>query len=82
MGYDSIMPRTTLRLEDDVLRAAKAHAKRHRLSLGQAVGDLVRIAVESPRVTEDRSGLRVLRLNPRSPRVTTDLVDRLREDFP
>jgi hypothetical protein len=80
--YDVVMTRTTLRLEDDALRAARAHARRHQLTLGQAVSDLVRTAIERPRITEDRSGLRVLRLSSRSPRVTTDLVDRLREDFP
>jgi hypothetical protein len=71
-----------LQLEDDAMKVAKAHAARHRLTLGQAVSDLVRQAADRPLVTEDRSGLRVLRLNPRSPRVTTELVDRLREDLP
>ena len=50
------------------------------LTLGQAVSELVRQAADRPLVTEDRSGLRVLRLNRRSPKVTTELVDRLRED--
>jgi hypothetical protein len=76
------MPRTTLQLEDDAMRVAKAHAERHRLSLGEAVSELVRKAAERPLVTEDRNGLRVLRLNRRSPRVSTALVDRLREDLP
>jgi len=76
------MPRTTLQLEDDAMKVAKTHAARHRLTLGQAVSDLVRQAADRPLVTEDRSGLRVLRLNQRSPRVTTELVDRLREDLP
>jgi hypothetical protein len=76
------MPRTTLQLEDDAMKVAKAHAARHRLTLGQAVSDLVRQAADRPLVTEDRSGLRVLCLNPRSPRVTTEIVDRLREDLP
>ena len=76
------MPRTTLQLEDDAMRVAKAHAERHRLSLGEAVSELVRKAAERPLVTEDRNGLRVLRLNRRSPKVSTALVDRLREDLP
>ena len=77
-----VMPRTTLHLEDDAMKVAKAHAQRHRLTLGRAVSDLVRKAGERPLVTEDRSGLRVLRLSRRSPRVTTALVDHLREDLP
>jgi hypothetical protein len=76
------MPRTTLQLEDDAMTVAKAHAARHRLTLGQAVSELVRQAADRPLVTEDRSGLRVLRLSRRSPRVTTKLVDRLREELP
>lgn len=82
MWYDAFMPRTTLLLEDDAMKVAKAHADRHRLTLGQAVSELVRQAADRPLVTEDRNGLRVLRLKRRSPKVTTELVDRLREDFP
>ncbi len=76
------MPRTTLKLEEDAMRVAKAHAARHRVTLGQAVSELVRQAAERHLVTEERNGLRVVRLNRRSPRVTTAVVDRLREDLP
>jgi hypothetical protein len=76
------VPRTTLHLEDDAITVARTHARRHRLTLGQAVSELVRMAAERPLVTEDRSGLRVLRLNRRSPKVTAAQVDRLREDVP
>jgi hypothetical protein len=76
------MPRTTLRLEDDAMKVAKAHAQRHRLTLGQAVSDLVKKAIDRPLVTEERSGLRVLRLNGRSPKITAARVDELREDVP
>jgi len=61
---------------------ARAHAQRHRLTLGQAVSELVRKAAERPLLTEERSGLRVLRLNRRSPQVTAARVDELREDLP
>jgi hypothetical protein len=76
------MPRTTLQLEDDAMKVAKAHAARHRLTLGQAVSDLVRQAADRPLVTEERSGFHVVRLGPRSPKVTAELVDRLREEMP
>jgi len=75
------MPRTTLKLEEDAMRVAKAHAARHRQTLGQAVSQLVRQAAERPLVTEDRNGLRVVRLSRRSPRVATALVDRLHEEL-
>jgi uncharacterized protein YbbK (DUF523 family) len=76
------VPRTTLQLEDEAMKVAKAHAERHRLTLGQAVSDLVKKAAERPLVTVERSGLRVLHLNRRSPRVTAARVDALREDLP
>lgn len=76
------MPRTTLRLETDAMKVAKAHADRHRLTLGQAVSELVRQAADRPLVTDDRNSLRVLRLNRRSPKVTRELVDRLRDELP
>ena len=76
------MPRTTLRLAEDVFRAAKAHASRNGMTLGEAVNDLVRKGVERPLVTEERNGLQVVRLDRRSPRVSAARVDRLRDDLP
>lgn len=80
--YDVYMARTTLKLEDDAMKVARAHAAHHRLTLGQAVSDLVRKAAERPLATEERNGLRVVSLSRRSPKVTDALVDRLREDLP
>lgn len=76
------MARTTLSIEDDALKTAKAHAARHRMTLGQAVSELVKLGAERPLATDNRSGLRVVRLSRRSPRVTASLVERLREDLP
>ena len=76
------MSRTTLTIEDDAMRVAKMYASRHRMTLGQAVSELVRQAAERSLVTEDRNGLHVVRLNRRSPTVTAALVDRLREELP
>jgi len=71
-----------LLLEDDAMKVAKAHATRHHLSLGEAVSELIRKATDNPLVTEDRNGLRVLRLNRRSPKISASLVDQLRDDMP
>ena len=76
------MPRTTLQLEEDAMRLAKAHAKLHSITLSQAVSDLVRKGVKRPLVTEQRSGLLVLRLDRRSPTVTPTHVEELRHDLP
>jgi len=64
------------------MEVAKAHANRHRLTLGQAVSELVRKAAERPLLTEERSGLRIVRLTRRSPKVTAARVDQLREELP
>lgn len=64
------------------MEVAKVHAERHQLTLGQAVSDLVRKGAERPLVTEERSGLRVLQLPRRSPRVTAARVEALREELP
>jgi hypothetical protein len=61
------------------MKVAKAHAQRHRLTPGQAVSELVRKAADRPLVAEERSGLRVLRLSRRSPKVTAARADQLRE---
>jgi hypothetical protein len=76
------MARTTLQIEDDALKVAKVHASRHRLTLGEAVSELVRQAAERPLVTDPRNGLRLVHLSPGSPKVTTALVDKLRDDLP
>jgi len=76
------MPRTTLTIADDALNIAKVHAARHRMTLGEAVSELVRQAVDQPLVTDSRNGFQVVRLNHRSPRVTAALVDKLSYDLP
>lgn len=64
------------------MKVARAHAQRHRLTLGQAVSELVRKAAERPLVTDEKSGLRILRLDRRSPRVRAEQVDQLRDELP
>jgi hypothetical protein len=76
------VPRTTLHLDDEAMSAAKAYAARHDLTLGQAVSELVRLGIDRPLVTDERSGLRVARLSRRSARATSALVNALRDDQP
>jgi uncharacterized protein YbbK (DUF523 family) len=76
------MPRTTLKLEDDALKVAKVYATRHRMSLGEAVSELVRQAADRPLATESRNGLQVVRLSRRSPKVTTALVEKVGDGPP
>jgi hypothetical protein len=62
--------RTTLNLDDDVLRTAKAYAEDRAISLGAAVSELTRRGLAVPRPTRVVNGLRVFDLPPDSPRVT------------
>jgi len=64
------------------MELAKEYAARHRLTLGQAVSELFKQGAESPLVTHERSGLQVVHLGGRTTRVTTALVDRLRDEVP
>ena len=74
--------RTTLAIDDDVLAAAKELAAMQRKSLGEVVSSLARQAlrpVESH--GSRRNGVPLLRVDPKSPRVTSDLVRQLREEL-
>lgn len=76
------MPRTTLNLEDDAIKVAKVHAKRHGLTLGEAVTHLIRRGADRPLVTDQRNGFAVVRLPKGSPIVTAESINRLLEEFP
>lgn len=69
-------------IQDDALKVAKVHASRHRMTLGEAVSELVRQAADRTLVTDSRNGLQVVRLSRRSPKVTAALVDKLSDDLP
>jgi hypothetical protein len=76
------MPRTTLQLDDEAMRVARAHAARHRMTLGKAVSTLVRRGAERSVVTVERNGFRVLWLDHRSRGVTAAQVDKLLDELP
>jgi len=80
--------RTTLDISDDVLAAARAHARRKKTSLGEAISELARAGLTGAREpnppiegaeSEDFFGFRPL---PRRPGVvvTNELIDELREE--
>ena len=66
--------RTTLTLDDDVLRQVKEYAENRQLTLGEAVGDLVQRALMTPRATKEVNGLQVFDLPAESERVTSKKV--------
>lgn len=77
-----LMGRTTLHIEDDALKMAKCHASRRGLTLGQAVSELVRRGADRPLILEEREGLYIPKLTGRSAKITSELVNRLREELP
>jgi hypothetical protein len=72
--------RTTLNLDDDVAKVAKAYAADRNLSLGAAVSDLVRKGVEAPLPVRLFNGLYVADLPPDSPVVTAEHVKQLMDE--
>jgi hypothetical protein len=74
--------RTTLNLDDDVLRLVRDYARRRSLPLGAAVGELVRTGLTTPKPTKIVNGFHVVDLPADSPVVTTEDVRRLEDDLP
>ena len=74
--------RTTINLDDDVLREIKEYADRRSVALGKAVSDLVRRGLNTPVQTKLVNGLHVVVLPTGSPEVDEARVKRLLEDQP
>ena len=69
--------RTTLSIDDDVLKQVKKYAESRSLALGEAVTDLVRRALTAPCPTREVNGVQVFDLPVESPRVTRKKVREL-----
>ena len=75
--------RTTLDIDDDVLRAAKDLARRERKTAGRVISELARKALTgaAPAMVREPKSLYGFRPFPkRGGIVTNDVIDRLRED--
>ncbi|HWF66472.1 MAG TPA: hypothetical protein VN670_04170 [Acidobacteriaceae bacterium] len=75
--------RTTLTIDDDVLAAAKGMAARQRKTVGEVISALTRQALQ-PNSTNGnlRNGVPLLPTRPGSVPVTTEMVNRLRDELP
>jgi hypothetical protein len=74
--------RTTLSIDDDVLDEARALAEHQNRALGEVVSALMRRALaRPPEPRQYRNGIPIL---PRrgGPRVTLELVNKLRDELP
>ena len=75
--------RTTLAIDDDVLSAAKEMALNEKKSVGEVISSLARRALSpSESVRKTRNGVPLLKLRKGAPRVSSELVHRLREELP
>ncbi len=74
--------RTTLAIDDDVLAVAKEMAGIQKKSVGEVISLLARKALRpTDSAPKTRNGIPLLPVNPSSPRVTSELVQQLREDL-
>ncbi|MGH9533225.1 MAG: hypothetical protein ACRD2E_00030 [Terriglobales bacterium] len=75
--------RTTLAIDDDVLRAAKELARVQHRTLGEMISALARAALQpAPARRRLRNGVPLLPARPGAGRVTSELVRDLREELP
>ncbi|HEY2860445.1 MAG TPA: hypothetical protein VGJ21_18645 [Terracidiphilus sp.] len=75
--------RTTLSIEDDVLAAARELAATQGKSVGEVISLLARSALRPPASAGNtRNGVPLLPVCPDTPRVTSELVQQLREELP
>jgi hypothetical protein len=72
--------RTTLNLDDDVLKQVKAYAQRGSMPLGEAVSRLARRGLKAGLHTRKVHGLTVFDLPADSPSVTYEHVKRLEDE--
>lgn len=73
--------RTTMNLDEDVVRIVREYARFRSVSLGTAVGELVRRGMTTPIPTKIVNGFHVVDLPAESPTVTTEDVRRLEDEY-
>ena len=74
--------RTTLAIDDDVLSAAKEMAQIEKKSVGEVISSLARHALTRSETTaKTRNGVPLLKTRKGAQRVTSELVNRLREEL-
>lgn len=69
--------RTTVAIDNDVLEQVREYASCQRVSLGQAVTELLRRGISQPAPTHIRNGFRVFSRTSDAPLITPELIRRL-----
>jgi hypothetical protein len=73
--------RTTVKIDDDVLRAARQLAESRGKSLGQTLSDLARASLTRTEAGEYRNGVRLLPVGRRASGSTMEEVNALRDEL-
>ena len=74
--------RTTFTLDDDAAALAQNYAKARSLRLGKAVSELIRRASAPPMTLKKKGDLWVMQAPPGTPKLTSQQVKDMLEDFP
>ena len=75
--------RTTLTIDDDVLAAAKEMASRQQKTVGEVISALSRQALQRDvRQRKYRNGIPLLPIQPNAMPVTTEYINKLRDELP
>lgn len=74
--------RTTLTIDDDVLRAARQLAEGTGETIGQTISRLVRVALDKKPEREYRNGVKLVPVREGAPGATLTEVNRLRDELP
>lgn len=74
--------RTTVDLEEDVLRTAKELARQRGVSIGKVLSDLVRQALARESAGGMRNGVPLFPVQPAAGVATPDLINQLRDEGP
>ena len=85
MQRGAFVMRTTLTIDDDVLTAARGLAERDDKTVGEVVSELARKALranEEKSAFETRDGVPLVPVKKGSLPVTTELINRLRDELP
>jgi hypothetical protein len=73
--------RTTLSLDDDVLKEVKTYAKSRDVAIGKAASDLIRRGLQAPLRTRVVNGFHVVELPPGSPPVSAEDIEKLQDEL-
>lgn len=66
--------RTTVRIDDDVLEAARSLARLEDRSLGEVISDLIRRGLQPRPQTAGPTGFPVFEVSPKAPPITPEMV--------